>query len=271
LEPVYILTVAQPHKQVSMQEIKAADFNRLVLHGEQVVLDFYSSECPPCDALAPKFESLDDLFGHQIRFLKIFRQENRELAEKLGVKSSPTVLFFKKGREVGNRLTGGIKRSDLLHEFENLLAVSEINRLKYSIKPVTTHCDVIILGAGPGGLSAGLYLCQARIDTVMVDIGLPGGQVSTTHQVSNYPGFIDPVPGYLLSHNMSEQTRKCGTEYKVAVDITRVDLLNKEVVIDEYETLKSRKIIIATGTSYNLLNIPGEKEYKGKGILLRNL
>ncbi len=249
-----------------MQEIKAADFDRLVMHGEQVVLDFYSTECPPCDALAPKFESLDKHFGSKIKFLKIFRQENRELAEKLDVRSSPTVLFFKNGREVGDRLTGGIKRSDLLHGFENLLAASEINKIKSSIKPVTTHCDVIILGAGPGGLAAGLYLCQARIDTVMVDIGLPGGHVSTTHQVSNYPGFIDPVPGYLLSHYMSEQTRKCGTEYKVAVDITRVDLHKKEVVIDEYETLKSRKIIIATGTSYNLLNIPGEKEYKGKGI-----
>lgn len=249
-----------------MKEIAAADFEKQVLSGDQVVLDFYSTECPPCDALAPKFESLDTLFGQKIRFLKIFRQENRELAEKLGVKSSPTVLFFNKGREVGNRLTGGIKRSDLIHEFENLLPVSEIEKLTSSIKPVTTECDVIILGAGPGGLAAGLYLCQARINTVMVDIALPGGHVATTHQVSNYPGFVDPVPGYLLSHNMSEQTRKCGTEYKVAVDITHVDLGKKEVVIDEFETLKSSKIIIATGTSYNLLNIPGEKEYKGQGV-----
>ena len=261
-----ILKVIQPLNQLTMKEIKAADFDGQVLHGDQVVLDFYSTECPPCDALAPKFESLDSLFGQRIKFLKIFRQENRELAEKLGVKSSPTVLFFNKGREVGNRLSGGIKRSDLIHEFENLLNVDEIEKLKSSIKPVTTPCDVIILGAGPGGLAAGLYLCQARINTVMVDINLPGGHVATTHQVSNYPGFIDPVPGYLLSHNMTEQTRKCGTEYKVAVDITHVDLQKKEVVIDEYETLKSRKIIIATGTSYNLLNIPGEKEYKGRGI-----
>jgi thioredoxin reductase (NADPH) len=251
---------------IAMKEIKAADFDEQVIHGGQVVVDFYSSECPPCEALAPKFESLGALFGDKIRFLKIFRQENRELAEKLAVKSSPTVLFYNEGKEVGNRLTGGIKRSELLHEFKNLLTVSEIEKLKSSIKPVTTECDVIILGAGPGGLAAGLYLCQARINTVMVDISLPGGHVATTHQVSNYPGFIDPVPGYLLSHNMSEQTRKCGTEYKVAVDITHVDLQKKEVVIDEFETLKARKIIIATGTSYNLLNIPGEKEYKGNGV-----
>lgn len=249
-----------------MKEISSKEFDQEVLHGGKVALDFYSTECPPCEALAPKFESLNNLFGKEIKFLKIFRQENRELAEKLGVKSSPTVLFFNNGKEVGNRLTGGIKRSELLEEFENLLPEEKIDHIKSKISPIITECDVVILGAGPGGLAAGLYLCQARINTVMVDIGLPGGQVSTTHQVSNYPGFIDPVPGYLLSHNMSEQTKKCGTEYKVAVDVTRVDLDKKEVVIDENETLKAKKIIIATGASPNLLNIPGEKEYKGNGI-----
>ncbi len=249
-----------------MKEINAEDFDTEVLKGSKVVLDFYSTECPPCEALTPKFESLDKLFGKELKFLKIFRQENRTLAEKLGVKSSPTVLFFNNGKEVGNRLAGGIKRSDLIREFESLMPINEIENIKSGIEPSTCECDVIILGAGPGGLAAGLYLCQARINTVLVDIGLPGGQVSTTHQVSNYPGFIEPVPGYLLSHNMAEQTKRCGTEYKVAVDITRVNLKKKEVVIDEYETLKAKMIIIATGTSPNLLNIPGEKEYKGKGI-----
>jgi len=100
----------------------------------------------------------------------------------------------------------------------------------------------------------------------LIDIGLPGGHVSLTHQVSNYPGFIEPQPGYLLSHNMSEQTKKCGSVFKAAVDVTRVDLQKKEIVIDEFETIQAKKIIIATGTSPNYLNIPGEKEFKGQGI-----
>jgi thioredoxin reductase (NADPH) len=70
----------------------------------------------------------------------------------------------------------------------------------------------------------------------------------------------------MLSHNMSEQTKLCGTVYKVAVDVTKVDLEKKEVVIDEFETLKAKRIIIATGTSPNLTGAPGEKELKGKGI-----
>ena len=101
---------------------------------------------------------------------------------------------------------------------------------------------------------------------MLIDISLPGGHVSTTHEVSNYPGFIEPQAGYMLSHNMSEQTKLCGTVYKVAVDITSVDLEKKEVVIDEYETVKAKKIIIATGTTHNLTGAPGEKELKGKGI-----
>jgi thioredoxin reductase (NADPH) len=209
---------------------------------------------------------LANLFGNEIKFLKIFRQENRELASQLDVSSSPTVLFFKNGKEVGKRLSGGIKRSELLSSFESLLPHEKIENIQSGIKPVTTDCDVIVLGGGPGGLTAGLYLCQAKIHTVVIDIGLPGGNVATTHQVSNYPGFIDPQPGYLLSHNMSEQTKKCGTTYKVAVDITKIDLRKKEIIIDDFETVRAKKIVIATGTSPNYLGIPGEKELKGRGI-----
>ncbi|MGD2034159.1 MAG: FAD-dependent oxidoreductase [Bacteroidales bacterium] len=249
-----------------MKEITASEFETEVLKGNKVALDFYSTECPPCEALAPKFGSMAELFDDEVKFLKIFRQENRELAEKLGVNSSPTVVFFEDGREVGFRLHGGIKRAELFEGLKILVGKEKVRKIRSGIKPTVTTCDVAILGGGPGGLTAGLYLCQAKIDTVIIDIGLPGGHVSTTHQVSNYPGFIDPQPGYLLSHNMSEQTKRCGTTYKVAVDVTHVDLKKKEVVIDEYETIKAKKLIVATGTSPNLLNIPGERELKGNGI-----
>ena len=249
-----------------MKEINSSEFEKEVLESDKIVLDFFSTECPPCEALASKFEDLSNLYGNDIKFLKIFRQENRELAEKLGVKSSPTLLFFNKGEEVASRLTGGIKRSDIIRNLDSMLPADRVKEIKSLIRPSVSEFDVIILGAGPGGLTAGLYLCQSKINTVLIDIALPGGHVSTTHEVSNYPGFIEPQAGYLLSHNMSEQTKLCGTVYKVAVDITRVDLEKKEVVIDEYETIRAKKIIIATGTTPNLTGAPGEKELKGRGI-----
>lgn len=249
-----------------MKEINSNEFEKEVLNGGKVVLDFYSTECPPCEALAPKFEGLAKLYGNDIKFLKIFRQQNRELADKLGVKSSPTLLFFEGGTEVGTRYSGGVKRSDIINSLDSMLPTDRVKEIKAQIKPSVSEYDVIILGAGPGGLTAGLYLCQAKINTVLVDIALPGGQVATTHEVSNYPGFVEPQAGYMLSHNMSEQTKMCGTVYKVAVDITKVDLEKKEIIIDEYETIRAKRIVIATGSSPNSTGAAGERELKGKGI-----
>ena len=249
-----------------MKEITSSEFENEVLAGGKVVLDFYSTECPPCEAIAPKFEGLAKLYGNDIKFVKMFRQQNKPLAEQLGVKSSPTLLFFDNGVQVGNSLSGGIKRSDIIHQLDAMLPAERVKEINSQIKSSVSEFDVLILGAGPGGLTAGLYLCQSKINTVLIDIALPGGHISTTHEISNYPGFIDPQPGYMLSHNMSEQTKLCGTVYKVAVDVTKIDLENKEVVIDEFETIKAKKIIIATGTSPNLMGIPGEREMKGKGI-----
>jgi thioredoxin reductase (NADPH) len=249
-----------------MKEINSEAFDLEVLQSSKVIVDFYSTECPPCEALASKFEDLSILYGSDIKFLKIYRQKNRDLAENLGVKSSPTLLFFNDGKEIGQRLTGGIKRSDIIHNLDLLLPDSRLKEIKSLIKPSVSEYDVIVLGAGPGGLTAGLYLCQSKINTVLIDVALPGGQVSTTHEVSNYPGFIEPQAGYLLSHNMSEQTKLCGTVYKVAVDVTKVDLEKKEIVIDEFETVRAKKIIIATGTTPNRTGAAGEKELKGKGI-----
>jgi len=249
-----------------MKEIVAVDYENEVLAGGNVLVDFYSTECPPCEAIAPKLETLEKLFGKEIKFLKIFRQGNRELADKLGVKSSPTLLFYQDGEEVSARLTGGVKRSEIVRELKHVLGKERVSEIMKTQQPTVTNVDVAILGAGPGGLTAGLYLCQARINTVLVDIALPGGNVSTTHMVSNYPGFIDPQPGYMLSHNMSEQTKRCGTTYKVAVDVTHVDLQKKEILIDAQETIRAKRIIIATGTSPNRIGIPGELEFKGNGI-----
>jgi thioredoxin reductase (NADPH) len=249
-----------------MREITTADFENEVLKGGNVVLDFYSTECPPCEALAPKFAALNELYGNDIKFLKIFRQENRELATELGVSSSPTLLFFSNGKQLPTSLSGGIKRKEIIKQLDAMIPEERVNAIKASIVKKTSETDVIILGGGPAGLAAGIYLAQAKINTILVDTALPGGQVSTTHLVSNYPGFPEPVNGYMLSHFMSEQCKAAGVNFKVAVDVSNVDLVNKTVEVDEVETIKVKAIIIATGASPRYINIPGEKEYKGKGI-----
>jgi thioredoxin reductase (NADPH) len=249
-----------------MKEINAAEFQQEVLNGGKVVLDFYSTECPPCEALAPKFEAMAELYGDKIKFLKIFRQGNRELASELGVSSSPTLLFFDGGKQILDTISGGIKKAEIIERLDKMLTPEEVTAIKSQQKKTVSKYDVAILGGGPAGLTAGIYLGQAKIKTVLIDPALPGGYMGITHQVSNYPGFEQPQPGFMLAHYMSEQAKHTGIDFKVAVDISSVDLVKKEIVIDELETIKAKKIIIATGTTPNTMNAPGEKEFKGKGI-----
>lgn len=247
-------------------EIGQDEYEKKVLRDKRAVLDFYSTECPPCEALAAKYGPVSELYGDDITFYKIFRQGNRELAEKLGVSGSPTVLFYADGELTGDRLTGGIRRSELMKNLDALLPEERVREIHESITRVTTETEVLVLGGGPAGLTAGMYLGQAHVPTILVDTALPGGYVSTTHQVSNYPGFIEPQQGFMLSHFMSEQTKGAGVDFRSAVEVTDIDLENKKVLVDGYETIRAKKIVIATGSSPRPLGLPGEKEYRGNGI-----
>lgn len=252
--------------QENIKYIQQQEFESEVLKAGKVVVDFYSTECPPCEALASKYEALSGIYGEDIKFIKIFRQENRELASSLGVTSSPTVLFYDNGELTGQRLTGGIKRADLVKNLDSLISKERARELKKKIKNTETECDVLVIGAGPAGLTSAIYTAQAKLKTIVVDKELPGGQVKVTHQVSNYPGFTEPVSGYMLMHYMAEQAKTAGVDFRPAVDLSEINLTDKYVVIDGYEKISAKKIVLATGSSPRPLNVKGEKEYKGQGI-----
>jgi thioredoxin reductase (NADPH) len=128
--------------------------------------------------------------------------------------------------------------------------------------------DVIIIGAGPAGLAAAIYTARAELATLVIDESSAGGQVKTTHQVANYPGFIEPVAGHELAGNMRKQAEKYGTRFKLASDIIALGLSDqgKWVELDNDDKYTAEFVIIATGSSPRLLNIPGEQEYKGSGV-----
>jgi thioredoxin reductase (NADPH) len=125
--------------------------------------------------------------------------------------------------------------------------------------------DVIIIGAGPAGMTAAVYTSRANLSTLMLERGVPGGQMANTEEVENYPGF-DHILGPELSTKMFDHAKKFGAEYAYG-DV-------KEVIDGkEYKTIKAgskeykaRSIIISAGAEYKKIGVPGEQELGGRGV-----
>lgn len=126
--------------------------------------------------------------------------------------------------------------------------------------------DVIIAGAGPAGMTAALYASRANLDTMMIERGIPGGQMANTEEVENFPGF-ESILGPDLSNKMFEHAKKFGAEYQYG-DIKEVidhgDY--KLVVAGGGKEYKTRTLIITTGAEHKKMGVPGEEELSGRGV-----
>ncbi|MGK9369965.1 thioredoxin-disulfide reductase [Melioribacter sp. Ez-97] len=129
------------------------------------------------------------------------------------------------------------------------------------------HFDVIVIGAGAAGLTAGIYLSRAKVNTLILNEGAVGGQMVLTHEIANYPG-VDSISGYQLARNMKNQALKFGAKIKSNVKINDIKLEGevKSVGLTNGEVYTSDALIIATGGRSRTLGVPGEDKFKGMGI-----
>ncbi|GGM36281.1 thioredoxin reductase [Paraliobacillus quinghaiensis] len=125
--------------------------------------------------------------------------------------------------------------------------------------------DVIIVGAGPAGMTAAVYTSRANLDTLMIERGIPGGQMANTEDVENYPGY-DSILGPDLSNKMFEHSKKFGAEYAYGDIKEVIDGEEYKTIIAGSKEYKARAIIIATGAQYKKLGVPGEEELSGRGV-----
>lgn len=126
--------------------------------------------------------------------------------------------------------------------------------------------DVVMIGAGPSALAAAVYTTREGIDTVLYEKGVIGGLAAITDQVDNYPGFPDGVPGLELADRLEKQAERFGAQIEFGdVSALRDEGDVKVVVVDDKE-VKAKTVLIATGSDYNKLGVPGEKEFYGRGV-----
>jgi thioredoxin reductase (NADPH) len=129
------------------------------------------------------------------------------------------------------------------------------------------HYDAIILGGGPAGLTAGIYLARARVKTLIVDSGTAGGQMILSHAVANYPG-VEQTTGAQLAQTMLRQAESFGCRVLTQASIERLDLdgPTKTVVVEDEGTFSADAVIIATGGVPRTLGLESEARFKGMGI-----
>ncbi|WP_339174430.1 thioredoxin-disulfide reductase [Anoxybacillus sp. FSL W8-1294] len=125
--------------------------------------------------------------------------------------------------------------------------------------------DVIIIGAGPAGMTAAVYASRANLSTLMLERGVPGGQMVNTEEVENYPGY-DHILGPELASKMFEHAKKFGAEYAYGDVKEVIDGEAYKTVVTSNQQYKARAVIIATGAEYKKLGVPGEKELGGRGV-----
>ena len=126
--------------------------------------------------------------------------------------------------------------------------------------------DVIVVGAGPAGMTAAIYAVRAGKKTLMIEKGIVGGQIAWANNVENYPGFVK-ITGMELAKNMFDQTKAQGVEFLQASvsQVINVSESEKEVVTDE-GNFKCKAVVLGVGRTAGKLNVPGAKQFEGKGI-----
>lgn len=242
--------------------IDSSMFEQQVLKSKDpVVVYFHEDDCLPCQAFESVFEKVADQKDN-VRFVRISAPGNRQLAAQYGIRSCPTLLFFNEGKEVCRRLTGYITCADFREAVDRL----DAGKCTAAARGII-HCDVLIMGAGPAGLTAAIYTARSRLFTVVLDSGIPGGQVITTYQVANYPGTSGVIRGIELADNMRSQAEGFGTRIDDMQEIEEIGLEGPVKYVRTKENdYYAKALIIATGSEPRRLPVDEEPEFRGRGI-----
>ncbi len=132
---------------------------------------------------------------------------------------------------------------------------------------IENRYDAIVIGGGPAGLTAAIYLSRARLKTLILNEGTVGGQMVFTHEIANYPG-VESINGYMLGNIMKKQAETFGAEIKSNINIKslKLDGRVKTVEVTNGDVYSSDAVIITTGGRSRMLGVEGEEEFKGRGI-----
>ena len=247
---------------MSDKTVKITDenFEELVIKSDKlVIVDFWAEWCGPCKAIAPILDEICDQFGDKVVVGKVNVDEVKQTPVKYGIRSIPTFYFLAMVKLLNKRLVYSLNRHWLI-----MLTKSLVNNINL-MTDKTIH-NTIIIGSGPAGLTSAIYAGRANLKPIVFEGNQPGGQLTITTDVENYPGFPNGVMGPEMMDLFRDQAKKFGAECFFK-HVTKVDFSSKpyKVFVGDDEFL-SETIIISTGASARMLGLKEEDELMGYGI-----
>jgi thioredoxin reductase (NADPH) len=222
----------------------------MVANVEKPVMTVYgASWCPHCKRVK-KF-----LAAHRVRYTNI------------DIDADPTAIDRVKELQDGGQIIPTVVYPDGSHEV-NPSDEALARHLGLTTAATRSAYDLVIVGGGPAGLAAAIYAAREGIDAIVVDASALGGQAGISDRIDNYPGFPDGISGGELADRFVAQARRYGVELVSAVSVTGVERDDDDLVtsLSTGQQLTSHAVIVATGSTYRRLDVPGEEEFIGAGV-----
>ena len=238
--------------------INEQQLHELIAKEKTLLVDFWAPWCGDCRRIEKAYDQIADENAGVMTVVKINVDEHDGIRQREDIRRIPTLRLYRDGEAVGQIVEPPAKAN--IDEF-----LTGILPKKTRVADDAVH-DMIIIGGGPGGYTAALYAARAGLDVLVLERMSAGGQMALTHQIDNYPGFVEGVGGFELGIQMQQQAERFGAKTRNA-DVRRLDLNANPKVIDSSEgTFLARTVVLATGANPRELGLPNEKDLLGRGV-----
>jgi len=243
---------------MTAMNINSKKLKEMIENGNTFLVDFWAPWCPHCRKINPAYEQIAEQYAGALEVVKVDMDEDDRLWSELQVELIPTLRLYVDGKPVAYTVAPESKTA--IDEF-----LSGI--LSEQKKETDAHIyDMIVIGGGPGGYTAALYAARAGLDTLVIEKLSAGGQMALTHQIDNYPGFVDGISGWELADQMQRQAERFGAKTQNA-EVRSVNLNASPKKVETSEgTFYGKTIVLATGANPRELGVSNEKELVGRGV-----
>ena len=238
--------------------INEQQLHELVNSGKTILVDFWAPWCGDCRRIENAYDQIADAYADAMTVVKINVDEFDGIRQREDIRRIPTLRLYRNGEAVGQIVEPPSKAD--IEEF-----LSGVMPRKQQENAAHVY-DMVIIGGGPAGYTAALYAARAGLDVLVMERLSAGGQMALTHQIDNYPGFVEGIGGFELGLQMQQQAERFGAKTMNA-DVRQLELTATPKAIHTSEgDYFARTVVIATGANPRKLGLPNEADLLGRGV-----